>query len=102
MTLRARAWFALALPPVSWFAFEVGLGFVQRTHCDVVPLGLPWGLAAWAGCALAIWLAGRPQPPFAPPADRWLARLPLVVATFFALAIGFQLLALLIVPPCVG
>ena len=33
---------------------------------------------------------------------RWLAAIALAVTAIFALAIAFQILALLLVPPCVG
>ena len=104
-TARWRPWIALLLPPLAWYGFEIGLASVLRVTCAPIGawLGSAWGAAALALCAVAAavaWpLAARP------PNDRttspaWLAAIALVTAGIFALAIAFQTLATVIVPPC--
>lgn len=103
---RARPWAALLLPPLAWYGFEVGLGSVLKTRCATVGggLGFGWGLAAVMLCLAAMALA-RPSPGRVgdqTPPRAWLSRVALVLAAIFTLAIAFQMLAVLIVPPCVG
>lgn len=103
VSVRARSWAALALPPVAWFGFEQGLSALLHARCGLAGWGIVWGVASLSLCGLAAWLAG-------PLARRggdllamlWLARLALVLAGIFGLAITFQMLAILLVPPCVG
>lgn len=103
VSLRVRSWTALLLPPVAWFGFEQGLSALLHARCDLSGWGLVWGGASLAFCGLAAWVAF----PLAR-RDRellsalWLARLALVMAGIFALAIVFQTLAIAMVPPCVG
>jgi hypothetical protein len=96
-----RPWAALALPPVAWFAFQQGLAFTLRGACEAagVPLGPVWGFASLAACLAAAWLA-RSRVSGGTPSDRFLARIALLGAGLFALAIAFQTLGTLIVPPC--
>lgn len=103
MSSRARSWVALVLPPVAWFGFEQGLSALLHARCDLAAWGLAWGVASLAACALAAWLA-RPLARRGGDllAVLWLARLALVLAGIFALAIAFQMLAILVVPACVG
>ncbi|MDR6787144.1 putative Co/Zn/Cd cation transporter (cation efflux family) [Sphingomonas sp. BE138] len=100
---RARSRAALVLPPVAWFAFEQGLPALLHARCDLAGWGLVWGAASLVACALAAWLA-RPLARRGGDllATSWLARLALVLAGIFAVAIAFQTLAILLVPPCVG
>ena len=103
---RVRPWVALLLPPSSWYLFELGLGSVLKVDCVPVGdwLGLAWGLASLAACGLAMalaWSQARPSGDQTPP-RAWLSRVALLLAGIFALAIGFQMLAVLIVPPCVN
>ncbi|MGR6329584.1 hypothetical protein ACU5AX_11005 [Sphingomonas sp. XXL09] len=103
VSVRARSWAALLLPPVAWFGFEQGLSALLHARCDLAGWGLAWGAASLAACALAAWLA---RPLARRGGNRlsllWLARLALVLAGIFALAIAFQTLAILLVPACVG
>jgi len=102
MSVRARAWTALLLPPFAWFLFEQGLSHVLHAHCGVVGVGLGWGVASLAACALAaglVWHLARREGALA---DIWLARLALALSGIFSLAIAFQTLAIVMVPPCVG
>ncbi|MEH3121357.1 MAG: hypothetical protein PGN16_05135 [Sphingomonas phyllosphaerae] len=103
MSPRSRSWTALVLPPVAWFGFEQGLSALLHARCNLAGWGLAWGAASLIVCALAAWLAW----PLARRggdllATLWLARLALALAGIFALAIAFQTLAILLVPPCVG
>jgi len=102
---RVRPWLALVVPPAAWYVFEVGLASVLKVTCAPVGewLGVAWGGASLLACAIAAALAW----PYAhPAADRtpprpWLARIALLLSGLFALAIAFQTLSVLIVPPCV-
>jgi hypothetical protein len=103
---RVRPWAALLLPPVAWYVFELGLGSVLKVDCAPVGagLGLAWGAASLLLCALAAaiaWPCAQPAGDQTPP-RAWLSRVALLLAGIFALAIAFQTLAVLIVPPCVG
>jgi hypothetical protein len=101
---RVIPWIALALPPLAWMIFEYGLASSLRPACAAVGswLGPLWGGGSLLACAVAAGLAW----PMAgttdrdPPTRPWLARMALVVAGIFALAIAFQTLATLIVPSC--
>lgn len=101
MTIQARAWLALLLPPVIWFLFEQGLSALLHADCSASNIGVAWGLASLAVCAIAFGMAWPFRSRGSDLANPWLARLALVATGFFALAILFQTLALLIVPPCV-
>jgi hypothetical protein len=103
VSVRARGWTALALPPLAWFGFEQGLSALLHARCDLAGWGLAWGAVSLAACALAARLA-RPLARRGGDllAGAWLARLALVLAGIFALAIAFQTLAILLVPACVG
>ena len=102
---RVRPWIALFLPPAAWYGFEVGLASVLRVNCRPVGawLGLTWGAAGLLACALAAALARRHTAPAndQTPPRLWLARVALVLAGIFALAITFQMLGVLLVPSCV-
>jgi hypothetical protein len=96
-----RPWAALALPPAAWFAFQQGLAFTLRGDCAAagVPLGLLWGAASLVVCGAAAWLAWS-KTAGGTAGDRFLSRAALLGAGLFAVAITFQTLATLIVPPC--
>ncbi len=101
MSARARAWVALSIPPVAWFGFEQGLSALLGSACARVGIGLAWGGASLALCGVALWLAWPLRRRGAPPrTEVWLARLATLGTAFFGLAIGFQTLAVLMVPPC--
>lgn len=102
MTIRTRAWTALALPPISWFLFQQGLSILLRADCRGTGWGIAWGLASLAVCALAMRLAWRLGRHEGALGDPWLARLAKVLGALFALAITFQMLAIAVVPPCLG
>jgi hypothetical protein len=91
---------ATLLPPVGWFVFQQGLAATLRVSCDTagMPVGTLWGLTSIALCGAAAWLA-RPSPSLSA-TERFIARIIQLGAGLFALAIGFQTLATLIVPPC--
>jgi hypothetical protein len=96
---------ALFLPPTAWYVFEVGLASVLKVACAPVGgwLGIAWGTASLAACAIAAalaWPYARPAGDQTPPRP-WLARVALLLSGIFALAIAFQTLGVLIVPPCV-
>jgi len=101
---RIVPWIALLVPALAWMLFEFGLASSLRAHCAAVGnwLGPVWGAASLLACAGAAMLARQ----FAagvdkdPPTRPWLARVAMVVAGIFALAITFQTLATLVVPPC--
>jgi hypothetical protein len=102
MSLRARAWTALAVPPFTWFVFEQGLSALLHIDCTRWPIGLVWGLASLVVCVIAArlaWPLRRHQGSLANP---WLAKLSIATAGIFCLAITFQSLAIAIVPACVG
>ena len=100
MSIRARAWTALLLPPFAWFLFEQGLSAVLHAACGQVMAGLVWGAASLVACAVALRLAWPLRGRGEVLADAWLARLAMTGAGFFGLAILFQLLAILMVPAC--
>ena len=102
MSVRGRAWTALLLPPFSWFAFEQGLSAVLHSACGRVTIGIGWGAVSLLLCGVALRIA-RPLARGGGelPADLWLARLAMIGAAFFGLAIAFQTLAILLVPACV-
>ena len=101
MSIRARAWTALFLPPVAWFLFEQGLSALLHADCSRSGIGVLWGAASLIACAIAFRIAWPFRIHEGVLVNPWLARLALIVACFFALAIAYQLLALLIVPSCV-
>ena len=101
---RWRPVIALLLPPLVWFLFQQGLSGLMRGRCDAGGpfVGPLWGGSGLILCGLALWLAwtagiradGRPVSTF-------VARMAMLGASVFALAILFQTLATLIVPSCV-
>lgn len=94
---RIRIWSALLLPPVAWYGDQQGLSLMLSGACRAVLWAGPvLGVFALLLCGVAAWLA-RAAPP---QAYGWLGRLAQLGAGLFALAIAFQLLATLIVPPC--
>ncbi len=101
---RLRPWLALLLPPVAWYAFELGLSSVLKVSCVPVGawLGITWGVASILVCAVAAALTWRDARKGERTASRpWLAWVSLLLSGVFALAIAFQTLGVLIVPPCV-
>lgn len=100
MTIGGRAWLALCLPAIAWFGFEQGLSALLHADCRRSGVGLVWGVASLALCGLAARTGWRLRGQSDALVHRWLARLALVAAAFFGLAIAFQTLALLLVPAC--
>jgi len=102
---RVVPWVALLLPPAIWVVFEYGAASALRASCTVVGawLGPAWGVASLLGCVGAALLArplARRGAGDQPPVRLWLARVAMCVAGIFAIAIGFQTLAILIIPAC--
>lgn len=102
---RARPWIALLVPALAWVAYEYGLGWAMRRACAAVGtwLGPVWGAFSLLACAAA-WAIARPMADRGesdnPPARPWLARLALLGAAVFGLAIALQTIATVIVPAC--
>ena len=96
-----RPWVALVVPAAAWFAFQQGLSMTLRGACTAAgaPLGPLWGAVALLLCAGAGRLAWSRRSG-GTGADRFLALLALLGAGLFGLAIAFQAIATLIVPPC--
>ena len=101
LSARTRAWTALGVPPLAWFAFQQGLAQVVRLRCAAAGIAGPIGgvaaLAACAGAAALAWRLSRRESDNAFP---WLCRVALLGAGVFALAVAFQTLATLMVPSC--
>lgn len=102
---QARPWLSLLVPPAAWLVFEYGLAAALRAGCATVGLwlGPAWGLGSLVACGGAAVLAPRAvrvEPPYAPTSRPWLARIALLGAGVFGLAIALQTLATLIVPSC--
>lgn len=102
MSIRARTWTALALPPFTWFLFEQGLSALLHADCTRVGWGLAWGAASLLVCALAARIAWPLRGHHGALAHPWLARLAIALAGVFGLATAFQTLAIALVPACVG
>ncbi|MCD2324302.1 hypothetical protein LQ953_09790 [Sphingomonas sp. IC-56] len=103
---RVRPWAALLLPPTVWYGFEVGLASLLKADCQVASswIGLAWGLASLSlcgGAAAIAWPLAHRSGEHTPP-RAWLARVAMLLAGIFALAIAFQTLGILIVPACIG
>ena len=79
----------------------LGLGFTLRGSCVAagIPVGPVWGVVSLCACALAGWLAW-PIARGESRTDAFVAMMALLAAGLFALAIGYQTLATLILPPC--
>ena len=101
MTIRARAWIALLVPAVAWFLFEQGLSALLHADCSRSVIGVGWGVASLAAIATAFRI-GWPlrNAEAAALANPWIARIGLAASGVFALAITFQTLAIVMVPPC--
>lgn len=98
---RARILASLAAPPLAWYLFEQGMGFTLRGSCATAgsPIGPIWGVASLCACLLAARVAW-PTARGTARSGAFLARLALLAAALFALAISYQTLAVLIIPPC--
>jgi hypothetical protein len=97
---RLSRWLALIVPPLAWYGFQQGLAMTLRGACGAagVPLGPLWGAGSIALCVGAGWLA-RPRPS-QQGSDRFLSQLGVLAAGLFSLAILYQSIATLIIPPC--
>ncbi|MBD8678897.1 hypothetical protein [Sphingomonas sp. CFBP 13720] len=101
MTVRARAWTGIVVPPLTWFLFEQGLSALLHADCRRWWAGILWGIASAAICAAALRRVWPLRRDVGDQADFWLARLAPMIAGLFTLAILFQTLAVLLVPSCV-
>lgn len=102
MSIRARTWTAIALPPLIWFVFEQGLSALLHADCSRWQVGLAWGIASLLACALTLrltWSFRRHEGALSHP---WLARQAPALTGIFSLAIAFQTLAVALVPSCVA
>lgn len=97
---RLALWLALIVPPLAWYGFQQGLAMTLRGACGAagMPLGPFWGTASIALCIGAGWFA-RPRQG-QQDSDLLLSRLCILAAGLFSLAIFYQTLATLIIPPC--
>lgn len=100
-----RAWSALSLPPVLWFVQQQGIAGPLRVNCHMAE-GWPailWGIVSLFGCAVAggcavpVARAGGIDEGSAVP---WIARIAILVALVFALAIALGAMAAAMVPAC--
>lgn len=102
---RVRPWIAFVLPIAAWFVFQQGVGGPLHVNCAV---GRPWLGPLWGGASLLLcgvaariaWPQARVEGEGIRGVVPWLARVALLSAGVFALAILFQTLATLIVPSC--
>lgn len=101
MSIRARAWAGLLLPPFAWFLFEQGLSALLHADCARSGISVLWGAASLLLCGLGLRCGRSAAGEGERPADPWLAHLSMAVAAIFALAILFQTLAILLIPACV-
>ena len=101
MSIRRRAWTALLIPPLAWFTFQQGLSALLHADCSRWGVGLVWGVASLAACGVGLRVGWPLRQAHGALATPWLARLGMVLAGVFALAIFFQTLAILMVPACV-
>ena len=94
---------AMSLSPLAWYGAQQGLGVLLRVRCSVAAgPGAAVGVLGLLACALAGWLSitGRGGSGLPAQTDAVLRTLALLGAGVFGLAIGFQTLAVLIVPSC--
>ncbi len=100
---RWRPTIALLLPPLAWFLFQQGLSGLMRVRCGAGGpfVGPLWGGSSLILCGLALWLACTAAIRADRPVSTFIARMAMLGVGVFALAILFQTLATLIVPPCV-
>ncbi len=101
MTVRARAWTGIVVPPLTWFLFEQGLSAMLRADCRLWWVGILWGIAAAGTCGSALRFVWPLRRDVGDQGDFWLARLAPMIAGLFTLAILFQTLAVAVVPSCV-
>jgi hypothetical protein len=87
-------------PPIAWFVFQQGLSVTLRAACDAagVPAGTIWGVLSISVCGVAAWLSTRSG--LGGESARFVGYVAQLGAGLFALAIFFQTLATMIVPPC--
>lgn len=105
VSARTRAWTALLLPPVVWYVHQQGIGGPLHVNCHVAAGGtaLVWGVASLIVCIAAAWVAwplARRSQAHDGPVACWIARLAMLGAAVFALAIVIGSLASALVPPC--
>jgi len=101
MSVRARAWTALLIPPLTWFTFQQGLSALLHADCSRWDIGLAWGIASLVACGFGVRVGWPLRGEHGALVNPWLARLGMVLAGIFSLAIAFQTLAIVMVPACV-
>jgi hypothetical protein len=90
----------LLAPPIAWYAFQQGLAVTLRTACDAAgaPVGTIWGVLSILICGAAAWFSMRSN--VSGESARFVGYVAQLGAGLFALAVFFQTLATMIVPPC--
>jgi 3-methyladenine DNA glycosylase Mpg len=102
----ARTWVCFFAPPAAWYLYQQGLGMVVRVACGSAgtPQGPLLGAAALLVCVITGALAfdASRHEASEPPARtrRFIARVTVGIAGVLGLAIAFQTIATLLVPPC--
>lgn len=99
--IATRAWAALIVPPIVWYLQQQGLAGPLRINCHVAG-GLPaiaWGLVSLIIC-FCIGAMGWPVARAGKDTLAWIARLGVLGAAMFSLAIAFGSLAAALVPAC--
>ncbi len=93
---------ALVLPPLAWFAFQQGLGYLVLLACDHAgpPLGPSIGVAGLMACAICAGIAWRGVRACPQGTQALLAYLALGGAAAFGLAIALQTAATAMEAPC--
>ena len=94
-----RAWSAAAVPPLAQVLLQQGWGQVARQGCAVAgPVGLAAGFACLVLLAVGVYVAWPARR--ATDTSRFVAIVAMGESVFFGVAILFQILAGIIVPPC--
>ncbi|WP_157220879.1 hypothetical protein [Flavisphingomonas formosensis] len=99
-----RIWVALLLPPAAWYGQQQALAGPLRLNCHLIA-GWPallWGLASLLACAFSAWLAASRSRGSGAEVGvaTGMARIAMLGAGLFGLAIMFSSIAAALVPAC--